>query len=96
MWMKNVNNFQMAKIQSQGVCCLALAWFFANFSLMLLIIVLLIKKWYSESQSVDWGINPRPIKNTTPRVLAKPSPLNRQTGQGAPFLGNLALYIGFL
>ena len=44
MWMKNVNNFQMAKIQSQGVCCLALAWFFANFSLMLLIIVLLIKK----------------------------------------------------
>ena len=40
-WMKNVNNFQITKVQ---MCCLAFAWFFANFSLALLIKVLLIKK----------------------------------------------------
>ena len=38
--MKNVKNFQRAK-----VCCLAFAWgFFADFSLALLLKVLLIKK----------------------------------------------------
>ena len=28
IWMKNVNNFQIAKIQPQCVCCLAIAWCF--------------------------------------------------------------------
>ena len=46
MQMKNVNNFEIGKIQSQGVCCLAFAWFFVSFSLVLLIIVLFIKKLY--------------------------------------------------
>ena len=41
--MKNVNNFQIAKVRASG-CFLAFAWFFANFSLTLLIKVLLIKK----------------------------------------------------
>ena len=41
--MKNVNNFQIAKVRASG-CFLAFAWFFASFSLTLLIKVLLIKK----------------------------------------------------
>ena len=40
--MKKANNFQIAKVLPQGVCCLAFAYFFANFSFALL--VLLIKK----------------------------------------------------
>ena len=36
--------------------------------------------------SVHWGLNP-PLKNTTPLFLAKP-PLNQQTVQAPPFLGN--------
>ena len=41
--MKKVNNFQIANVQPQGVPLLLLI-FFANFSLALLIKVLLIKK----------------------------------------------------
>ena len=39
--MKKANNFQILKVQPQGV-----AWFFARFSLLLLIKVLLIKSVY--------------------------------------------------
>ena len=42
--MKKVNNFQMAKSQLTPECCIAFSSLFANFSLMLLIKVLLIKK----------------------------------------------------
>ena len=41
--MKNVNNIQTVKNSASG-CCLAFAWFFVNFSLGLLIKVLLIKQ----------------------------------------------------
>ena len=41
--MKNVNNIQTVKNSALG-CCLAFAWFFVNFSLGLLIKVLLIKQ----------------------------------------------------
>ena len=48
-WMKNVNNFQIAKVQAQGVAKHLLD-FFASFSLALLVKVLLIKKSvYSEN-----------------------------------------------
>ena len=40
--MKKVNNFQIAKVQPR--CCLVSAYFFASFSLAVLIKVLLIKK----------------------------------------------------
>ena len=43
IWIKNVNNFQIAKGSASG-CCLAFAWFFGNFILALLIKVLLMKK----------------------------------------------------
>ena len=42
MSMKKVNNFQIAKVQPR--CCLVSAYFFASFSLAVLIKVLLIKK----------------------------------------------------
>ena len=42
-WIKNVNNFQIANVQPQGVA-LHLLDFFASFSLTVLIKVLLIKK----------------------------------------------------
>ena len=41
MWMEKANNF--SKTSASG-CCLAFAWFWANFNLVLLIKVLLIKK----------------------------------------------------
>ena len=37
MCMKNVNNFQIAKVQPASGCCLAFAWSFANSILTLLI-----------------------------------------------------------
>ena len=40
-WVKNANNLQITKASG---CCLAFAWFFANFSLAWLTKVLLIKK----------------------------------------------------
>ena len=40
-WVKNANNLQITKASR---CCLAFAWFFANFSLAWLTKVLLIKK----------------------------------------------------
>ena len=43
IWIKNVDNFQIAKGSASG-CCLAFAWFFADFILALLIKVLLMKK----------------------------------------------------
>ena len=39
-WMKNVNNFQIARSLASW-CCLPFVWFFGNFSLILLIKVLL-------------------------------------------------------
>ena len=40
-WMKKADNFQIAKVQPR---CLAFVWIFANFSLVFLIKLLLIKK----------------------------------------------------
>ena len=44
-WMKNVNKFPNSKSSPSG-CCLAFAWFYANFSLEWLIKVLLKKSVY--------------------------------------------------
>ena len=44
-FIKNVSNFQLAKVQPEGV-----VWLFANFSLALLIKVLLIKKACSSAE----------------------------------------------
>lgn len=41
-WVWKANNFQMVKLSSSG-CYLAFDWFFVNFSLMLLIKLLVIK-----------------------------------------------------
>ena len=46
--MEKKNNFQIAKDQPQGVAYLLLN-FFANFSLVLLIKVLLVKKTFNDS-----------------------------------------------
>ena len=56
MWMKNVNNFQITKFRPQGVAQHLLDFFFANFSLTLLIKVLLIKKSVQAEtfQCSDW------------------------------------------
>ena len=51
--MKKVSNFQIGKVQSQR-CCLAFAWFFANFSLALLVKVLLIKKCIVYVPNFTW------------------------------------------
>ena len=51
--MKRANNFQIAEIQPQGAFCLAFAcFFFANFSLVLLINMLLIKKHVTRRSGV--------------------------------------------
>ena len=54
------------------------------------------KEFKQETHSAHWGINP-PLKNTAPppSFLPSPPPLNQQTVQAPPFLGNPPLYIGF-
>ena len=48
--MKKVNIYISNSKRSASGCCLAFAWFFANFSLALLINLLLIKKAYNQRQ----------------------------------------------
>ena len=45
-----------------------------------------------EVHSVHWGINPPPLKNTTPSFLSRPLSTNSPSPQ---FLGNPPLYIDF-
>ena len=55
-WIKKVNNFQTAKVQPQGVAQFLLD-FFANFRLVLLIKVLLIKKCVFKIRNKTFAVN---------------------------------------
>ena len=53
-----------------------------------------IIQYRNTPHSRHWGINPPPLKNTTPSFLPSP-PVNQQTVQ-APLFRQFPLYIGFL
>ena len=57
------------------------------FSVKWCILFYFIKKHFPDCHSVHWGINPSPLKNTTPSFLPSWPPLNLQTVQ-VPFLSN--------
>ena len=71
-WIKKTSSFQTVKAQPQSGCCLVSAWFFANFSLVLLLKVLIKEIVY---HVVLKYLMPRPFDSR------KGSPIIRPVGQ---------------
>ena len=69
IWIKNVTNFQIAKSSASG-CCLAFAWFFADFSLALLKKVLQKKNVYF-TMNIAKFLRTHILKNICERLLLR-------------------------